>query len=274
MPEPFFFDPEELQEVGRQHREGFQGAKPFPHIVLDDLVPPDVLRRVVDEVPSPEEWRRHPEWTNRNKSYTVKLAVSKDSVLGPETRELLYQFNSSAFLDFLETLTGIEGLIADPHYFGGGVHQIEPGGFLKIHADYNIHPRLHLDRRLNALLYLNENWKDEWGGHIELWDESMSQAVQKIAPVFNRLVIFTTTDTSYHGHPEPLACPPGVQRRSLALYYYSNGRPEEEQSEAHSTLYQVRPDEDFDPKGKTGPVTWKDFVPPVAARIRHKVKRP
>lgn len=275
MGDPFFFDPSELQAVATLHRESFWEAEPFPHVVLDDLVPAEFLRRVVDEVPSPQEWKSHPDWTRRQQNSAVKLAVSADSALGPATRQLLYQFNSSAFLSFLESLTGIEGLIPDPHYFGGGIHQIEPGGYLKIHADYNIHPLLNLDRRLNALLYLNEDWHDEWGGHLELWDLGMTHAVQKIAPVFNRLVIFTTTDTSFHGHPEPLTCPPEVARRSLALYYYSNGRPDDEKSEAHSTLYQRRPDEDFDPakKGQSGAITWRDFVPPIASKIKHKAGR-
>ncbi len=148
-------------------------------------------------------------------------------------------------VNFLEKLTGISGLIPDPHYLGGGLHQIERGGFLKIHADFNRHSRLKLDRRINVLLYLNRPWEDTWGGHLELWDSTMTICADKIAPLFNRLVVFTTTDSSFHGHPDPLDCPPDVVRRSLALYYYTNGRPEREQSKVHSTLHQARPGEDF-----------------------------
>ena len=151
-------------------------------------------------------------------------------------RWLLYQLNSSVFVNFLEELTGVGGLIPDPHFEGGGLHQIERGGFLKIHADFNRHPKLNLDRRLNLLLYLNEDWKDDYGGHLELWDREVARCVKRIAPVFNRCVVFTTTDFSFHGHPEPLACPPAVTRKSLALYYYSNGRPARSRPVERGTL--------------------------------------
>jgi hypothetical protein len=74
----------------------------------------------------------------------------------------------------------------------------------------------------------------------------MKACVRKVAPAFNRCVIFSTTDFSYHGHPEPLACPVGVTRKSLALYYYSNGRPPEELSAEHGTLVRPRPGETID----------------------------
>ena len=205
--------------------------------------------------------------------------VNRIWMLGPTTRHLLSEFNSAPFVNFLEEVTQIKGLVPDPHYFGGGIHQIEAGGYLKIHADFNVHQRLRLDRRLNALLYLNRDWRDEWGGQLELWNKDMTLAVRKISPQFNRLVVFATTDSSFHGHPDPLLCPPGVTRRSLALYYYTNGRPAEERSSAHSTLHQVRPGENFDPTppglevraAKRPAITWRDFVPPVAAKVERYI---
>lgn len=276
MEKVYFFDPTELDRLASENGPGFVGARPFPHVVIDGLFPDELLQEVVDEVPGPEEWRKHPEWRSANRADAVKLMVNRPWMLGPTTRHLLNEFNSAVFINFLEKLTSIEGLIPDPHYFGGGVHQIEAGGFLKIHADFNIHDRLHLDRRLNALLYLNRQWQDEWGGKFELWDKDMQKAVRTVSPVFNRLVIFATTDTSFHGHPDPLTCPPGVTRRSLALYYYTNGRPAEEMSASHSTLHQVRPGENFDPtppdlKDASADVrpaiTWRDFVPPIASKL-------
>ena len=117
-----------------------------------------------------------------------------------------------------------------------------PGGLLKVHADFNLHQRLGLERRLNALLYLNRDWSDTYGGHLELWNRTMSRCERRVAPVFNRCVVFATSDSSFHGHPEPLSCPPGRSRRSIALYYYTaprQGRP----PAAHSTLFRARPDE-------------------------------
>ena len=94
-----------------------------------------------------------------------------------------------------------------------------------------------LNRRLNLLLYMNKGWEDAWRGHLELWDRGMKGCVKKVAPVFNRCVIFSTTDDAYHGHPHALECPEGTTRKSLALYYYTNGRPEEERSAPHDTIF-------------------------------------
>ncbi|CAM9667139.1 unnamed protein product [Phaeothamnion confervicola] len=147
---------------------------------------------------------------------------------------------SSPFLLFLEELTGIKGLIADPHYRGSGLHQIAPGGYLNLHADFNRYVTFGLDRRVNAFIYLNEDWDDSWGGHLELWNRDLKTCGAKIAPKLGRFVVFSSTDFSYHGHPAPLAAPPGRSRRSLALYYYTNGRPSEEIIDPkyeHSTLF-------------------------------------
>ena len=145
---------------------------------------------------------------------------------------------------FLERLSGIEGLIADPHLDGGGLHQIERGGRLAVHADFSRNWKLQLERRLNLLVYLNEDWDESYGGHLELWDRSMTRADQRILPVFNRCVIFSTDSTSYHGHPDPLTCPEDRTRKSLALYYYTVERPREKRSSARSTVWRARPGEE------------------------------
>jgi hypothetical protein len=239
----FALDPDVLLRLARDNRAAYVQAQPFPHIVLDDLLPAALLHTVIEEFPAPGQIM----WIDFDDPAQKKLAADAETQIGPTTRLLLYQLNSSIFISFLEALTGIEGLVPDPYLNGGGLHQIERGGYLKVHADFNWHPRLRLDRRLNVLLYLNEGWKEEYGGHLELWDTDMTRCEQRILPVFNRCVIFSTTDTSYHGHPDPLTCPPGWTRRSLALYYYTNGRPAEEKSDAHSTLFQERPGETIPP---------------------------
>ncbi len=155
-------------------------------------------------------------------------------------------------------MTGIEGLIADPHFEGGGLHQIERGGHLKVHADFNRHPHTQLDRRLNVLVYLNRDWQPEYGGALELWNRDMSRSEAQILPYFNRCVVFSTTSTSFHGHPEPLNCPEGRTRKSLALYYYTKDRPASERRDEHNTLFQARPGEEFgDEPGSSGR-TFKD----------------
>ena len=152
------------------------------------------------------------------------------------------------FLKFLEELTGITNLISDPSFRGGGLHSIYRGGKLGVHVDFNKHEQYGLDRRLNLLLYLNKDWREEYGGHIELWDREMKECVRSYLPKFNRVVIFTTTSASFHGHPEPLSCPEHMNRKSMALYYYTNGRPEEGIEECHSTVFKLRPDEKVEGK--------------------------
>ena len=222
-------------------REDYQRARPFPHVVIDDLLPEAVLDAVVDEFPEPNgQWRQFDD--PRQKKFGGGVT---ELDLGPTTRNVLAEFNSWAFVEFIQALTGIaEPLIPDPYYRGGGLHQILAGGYLKVHADFNKHPEFGLDRRVNVLLYLNRDWQPEWGGQLELWNASMSRADQRIEPSFNRMVIFTITDSAFHGHPDPLECPAGRARRSLAFYYYSNGRPDAEQSEPHRTLFQRRPEEE------------------------------
>ena len=214
--------------------DAYRTAQPFPHAVLDGLFDDEELDAVLAEFPSPEQMR----WLRFDNPHEKKLGFFHAmSELSPRIRRFLDAMNGFEMLTFLEELTGIDGLIPDPYFGGGGLHQIEAGGYLKIHADFNVHPKLRLDRRLNMLIYLNRNWRDEYGGHLELWDASMRGCVQRILPVFNRTVIFSTTDTSFHGHPYPLTPPPGETRKSVSLYYYTAGRPQEERSAPHDTIF-------------------------------------
>jgi hypothetical protein len=138
----------------------------------------------------------------------------------------------------LENMTGIWGLIPDPYLFGGGLHTTKEGGRLAVHVDFNKHFKFSLERRLNLLIYLNEDWSEENSGPLELWDSKGQKCEKRILPIFNRMVIFTTNSRSYHGQPKPVVGK-GIIRRSLALYYYSVGRPEEtsEICEPKSTVW-------------------------------------
>jgi Rps23 Pro-64 3,4-dihydroxylase Tpa1-like proline 4-hydroxylase len=229
------FDDDQFLRLAEENRQNYLHAEPYPHAVFDDFLPSDVLDQVLAEFPAPGESWRHLNSPNQN-----KLASRREFGLGDFTRGLLRDCNSASCLNFLESLTGIGGLIPDPHLEGGGLHQIARGGFLKVHVDFNKHPRLNLDRRINLIVYLNKDWQEEYNGHLELWDRTMSRCVKKILPVFNRAVVFGTTGYAYHGHPERLNCPPDCSRKSLALYYYTNGRPPDELAETHGTLWQER----------------------------------
>jgi hypothetical protein len=203
-------------------------------VAIDGLFDAGVLDSVVAAFPSPSD----PAWSRFENAHEKKLGnYSRLDALAEPVRGFLVALNSPGMLAFLEALTGIDGLIPDPYFGGGALHQIVRGGFLDVHADFNWHPKLRLDRRLNMLIYLNRGWQPEWGGALELWDRGMQGPVASILPVFNRTVVFTTTDSSFHGHPRPLSCPDGVTRKSVSLYYYSNGRPDSERSAPHDTIF-------------------------------------
>jgi 2OG-Fe(II) oxygenase superfamily len=234
--ERFRLDPARMQELAREHEERYRRARPFPHAVIDDFVPTAVIDACAAEFPDAAD----PRWDlYTDEGNTLKLATSDLELMGPVSRQLIAEFNGKAMIEFLEALTGIGGLVADPHLLGGGLHQLNVGGFLRVHADFNVHPRLNLDRRLNVLLFLNRDWREEYGGQLELWNHDMSACERSVLPIAGRCVIFNTTDSAFHGNPRPVSCPPGMARRSLAFYYYTRGRPEEERSPAHTTLYQT-----------------------------------
>jgi hypothetical protein len=244
------FDRERCQSLARELRAQYAAAEPFPHVVIDDFLPEDVCEGILREFPAPGQipWRRF------ERHYARKLASRGAAEFGEQTRETLRRLNSETCLRFLETLTGIGGLIPDVDFEGGGLHQIERGGFVKIHLDSNKHPRYPLARRINLLLYLNKDWREEYRGHLELWDREMSRCVRKILPVFNRCAIFNTNDVSYHGHPDPLECPPEMTRKSVAIYYYTDGRPTRDGERDHGTIWRERPSSRSEPAVYAGPL--------------------
>lgn len=252
-------DPDVLLQRGRDLNARYVNAKPFPHIVIDDFFPPAVVDAVLAEFPKPGDI----EWQKFQNSREVKLACREERALGPATRGIVWEMNSQVFLQFLELLTGIPNLIPDPQLSGGGMHQIQRGGKLGMHVDFNKHGPYQLDRRLNLLLYLNKDWKQEYGGELELWDVDMKNCVQKILPVFNRVAVFSTTETSWHGHPNPLNCPEDRTRKSVALYYYTNGRQDGAVAAEHTTVFRERPGEVVKDTQRLG---LRDFVPPVLWR--------
>ena len=227
------FDHQRLAQLAREHASTYRAAEPFPHLAEDGLFEPSILDRVLDEF----EAMDHGGWHHSENTHERKWSTEGAWQLGPFTSALVAQLNAGVFISFLEELTGIRGLVADPHLRGGGLHEIRQGGLLGVHADFNVHPRLKLYRRLNLLIYLNKDWQESWGGALELWDRSGHRCVRAIQPVFNRAVLFDTSNFSYHGHPHPLACPSERSRRSVALYDCSLECPAEADRVAHGTVF-------------------------------------
>ena len=216
----------DLNLIAEKKKIDYLNATPFPNIVLDNFFDDDFLKEVVENFPNLEKINSTQEYSNKNE---VKFA-NNDYKKFPNSIKSLFDFmNSRIFLEFLQKITSIEEkLVIDQELNGGGLHEIKTGGMLKIHTDFNKHPTLDLDRRINILIYLNKDWDPEYGGDLELWDKEMKFCGKKIAPTFNKMVIFSTNDFSNHGHPEPIKCPKNVSRKSIALYYFSKGRPASE----------------------------------------------
>ena len=222
----------------------YRQAQPFPHMVIDDFLPPSLLNGVIDDFRNYNNWG----WDNSNysKDHQVKKFFSPwnndgDTTLPINTKLILNYFNSPDVISMLEKLTGIEGLIADPTLLGGGMHKIDSGGKLSIHADSRKHAINGNYRRLNLLVYLNKDWNKEWGGSLQLWDKDMTTMVQDIQPLFNRVVIFNTGADTYHGHPHPLNTPDNMSRISLALYYYTEENPDTEENSVTSAVWKDTP---------------------------------
>ena len=231
----------DLKNISNNNKSIFAKNNPFPHISLENFFDNKYLSEIMEEFPDLDKMGCLEFKTNTDKR---KFATDVGFKYPTKIRNFISFLNSSEFLNFLQDLTGIkEKLVPDPYFFGGGLHQIKKGGFLKIHADFNYHPQMKLDRRINVLIYLNKNWKKEYGGYLELWDKEMKKCVKKILPTFNKIIIFNTNDYTFHGHPDPLDCPENISRKSIALYYYSNGRPSNEinhNRRFHNTIYKNR----------------------------------
>ena len=235
-----------LEKVLAEHSPHYSTKSPFPHAVIDNLFDDRLLDNIIESYESNTDSI----FNSTVKSTELKLSTGRgDKAQNPACKSFLRFLNSSEFIDFVQRLTGIkEPLIPDPHFIGGGLHLIKKGGYLKVHADFAKHIETDLDRRVNLLIYLNRDWEDSYGGNFEMWNKDVDECVRSIKPVFNRTVIFNTTDYTYHGHPNPLSCPEDESRKSIAIYYYSNGRPESEKrplDKNASTLFVERPGESF-----------------------------
>ncbi len=215
-----------LHETAVNYFDDYINAKPFPHIVLDDFFSENSLQDILDEFPKDLD---KVGVNSESDPQKYKFTLNDPSKFNEKTKAFFDFANSYTFLNFINKISGIkEPLISDPYFQGGGLHELRNNGHLNIHSDFNKHQITGLDRRINALIYLNHDWKPEYGGSLELWDKDMKNCIKKITPVFNRLVIFDTTDFSFHGNPDSINHPENISRKSIALYYYSNGRPKHE----------------------------------------------
>lgn len=223
---------ERLPEIKKQ----YQSQQPFRFVMFENFFPAEVANDILNGYPEIDygKWDGTTYVDQKNKFQ--KSSFDEGTLMDTVFKEL----NSPTFLKWLEELTEIEEpLVADPELFGGGLHQSINGAFLNVHVDYNFHPKTKFHRRLNVLVYMNKDWKKEYKGDLELWDlrDGKKELLGKFAPEFNRCVIFETNEISFHGHPDPLKSPKGINRKSLATYYYTENRSDVVDAKDHNTIY-------------------------------------
>ncbi len=260
-----------LDDIAAQRREQYKAGQPFPHLVLDDLFSDALLDQAISELPGATA-----NWTTYDTVNEAKQVCSDAAAFGPVAETIVHALNSAQFVNFLEKLTGIEGLIPDPHLRAAGYMKVRPGGFLGLHYDFATQRELKLDRRINVLLYLNRDWRSEWGGQLELHsndalDSAKHQEIT-VEPLFNRTVIFNTPN-ALHGHRRAIQCPSGRARLCLSWYYYTAPPVPGWAARAKPVIFR---DGKVDPMRSI--VTWANrLVPPIlfdAARaLRARVRR-
>jgi Rps23 Pro-64 3,4-dihydroxylase Tpa1-like proline 4-hydroxylase len=216
--------------------------EPFKHAVIDNFFSEAFAYYLLEKFPDINSsiWER----TN-DADIEIKLRTMWKSEFDiPDgIVEAIRILNSSLFLSSMSRLFDIEKLMPDPYFSGGGLNVTVSGGLLDVHVDGNYHDASGLNRRLNAILYLNPDWQDGWGGEFGLYDSTGDNLIKKVAPLFNRLVIFDTNDYSYHGLPDPLNFPADKVRKSIILYYYTKEpRPSSQivVEAPHSALWKKR----------------------------------
>lgn len=259
-PNLLFLEADAARDAAAPFAEQYQTAVPYNHICIDNFLPTKLLEGVHSDLANlPETDRSFDRAQER-----LKTTYNPDR-LPSHSKHLFQAFNARPFILFLETMTGIDGLIPDPYFAGAGIHRIGTGGHLDIHADFNQHKKMNLERRLNVLIYLNKEWREEWGGSFEIWNQKMTQKEASFVPLYNRMVCFSTGSDTFHGNPEPVNHPEGKPRLSIALYYYT--ATWNTSRKAHTTLFKPRP-------GTNDKRDWavarhsvlQDFLPPILYR--------
>jgi Rps23 Pro-64 3,4-dihydroxylase Tpa1-like proline 4-hydroxylase len=257
---------------GFLHNE-YSSANPFPHIVVDNFLPEELIRDVLENFPLEE--------VSEERTFEMGYAGQHKRQILPDAcnafnREFFRFLNSRPVLQYLEGLTGIDGLLPDPYYVGGGFHETSRGGLLGVHADFRINDQLHVQRRINLLIYLNPIWNDDWKGQLELWSKDMKECVTRISPILNRCVVFSTDADTWHGHPDELLTPHDVKRRSIAMYYYTASKNIYKEIPNLSTMYRAR---DVDSgeirsvvRGLRSDELMKDWLPPIVSRYWFRVR--
>jgi hypothetical protein len=242
----------------------FKTAQPYPHITIDNMFSNELLDRLIAEIPSMTEEHWVHEDDDNIKRFNLRSAVE----LGETGYQLTAFLHSARFLYFLSELTGIWQLLPDPYLQGGGYHMIPTGGRFEVHSDRNTAYETGLIRRLSLIIYLNKDWKHEYGGQFELWNSDGSRQEAIIEPSFNRTVIFEIADQNFHGVPKVVTCPRGRSRNSFLVYYHTAVNASVDAT-PHTSIYAPS---FYGPKRSAIRTIMKDAMPPIILRTLKRLK--
>jgi Rps23 Pro-64 3,4-dihydroxylase Tpa1-like proline 4-hydroxylase len=205
----------------RKFNEEFLTNEPYEHVQIPNFFNEEFANSLVELFPTLD----HPRWYQYNNPIEKKYSLNHFQDL-PKFRRVFDTLQSDAFIHKMKEITSIPNLEKDPFLHGAGLHYHPRGGKLDMHLDYSIHPITKKERRVNLIIYLNREWREEWNGSLELWNNEYTHCVKKILQQWNSDVLFRTSDISYHGMPRPFMCPEEMGRKSIAIYYVSEPRPE------------------------------------------------
>lgn len=208
------FEPAARQRL----RKALLAAQPFPHLVVEGIFHPDLLRLVGEEFDqhSPTAWL---DVKSRYEFFRRSVAGTR---LGAASQLYFDIVHSGWFMEWVSSITGAPYLLPDPQLYGGGLHESRTGAAFAIHRDFSRHCTSGLKNEMVFITYLNKGWQPEWGAALELWDKKQKACVTRVQPEFGRSIFLLHGPTSFHGHPTPLNAPDGRPRRSIAAYFYSN----------------------------------------------------
>jgi dTDP-glucose 4,6-dehydratase len=208
-------DNDKLKELNYK----FTNTDPYDHIIIPNFLNEEFAEKIFSEFPIDIHSEN---WYEYNNPIEKKFANDNISLMPRCIKKLFNLLSCKEITEKINLLSGIEKLEYDPYLHGAGLHIHSKGGKLDMHLDYEKHPNLDKERRLNIIIYMSKNWQKEWNGDSELWNKDLTKCVVKSPVVFNTALIFKTNEISWHGLPEEITCPEGIFRKTIAYYYISD----------------------------------------------------